>query len=343
MRVVRHAVDAQHASELLAMYRRQASLWSKVIESRGDLLSLMVDRGVAHAGVAAVVAPDGAEVAGVARVGARAGAALFSLARAGGRAILVRLYDDAPRVLSGTPDESSVHVVRWLTAMWTALAVGERETLPLLCAVPPAVWRASSTQSDPFVDALARALREYAAGGDEVEGPLMEALQGSAPEALRNVDPDWALDVAVPIIEVFFALLDGDAAAFDKALEKALRLHARYWGEGERARDPEGWVSMPLAALVREARARGLPARLASDYLPPALLDAPASPAVLVGCPYCLSPIVEGADVCAACLSDPRNDAPVELSGRERRARCPHCGFPRLALAVICPSCRTRR
>ena len=46
------------------------------------------------------------------------------------------------------------------------------------------------------------------------------------------------LDLDVPVIEVVFALFNGDAAKLDGALAKAFDLHRRYWSRsgGDRTR-----------------------------------------------------------------------------------------------------------
>ena len=133
-------------------------------------------------------------------------------------------------------------------------------------------------------------------------------------------------------------------AQSDKAISearRALELHHKFYSAPSRKDDPDGFVSRRLSAAAALAAQRGLPAGVESDYLVVA-----AAPETLICCPYCLVPLSGDAPICAACLNDPRNDAPVETSPQERIARvrpCPKCATPMPDLAVICATCRTRR
>jgi RNA polymerase subunit RPABC4/transcription elongation factor Spt4 len=64
----------------------------------------------------------------------------------------------------------------------------------------------------------------------------------------------------------------------------------------------------------------------------------------LILCPYCLSPIEDGALLCPACGEDTTNDAAFEMTvgeyQQEGRKQCLHCGQLMLKAAVVCAACR---
>jgi hypothetical protein len=230
--------------------------------------------------------------------------------------------------------------------MWAALAAGDASSLALLSSVPIDVPAKSSAKGDPYKLDTMRALIAFVTGRPEAETLLLEALKGTDPATPHIAPDDMILDIDVPAMEVFFALLDGESAAFDAAIEKATLLHKRYWTRPARADDPDGLLALPLTALAHLGRQRGLRFSFRSSYLPEPVITWQSTD-TLVLCPYCMTPIVPGAERCPACLEDPRNDAPFESDfpdfATAAREPCRACQFPMIRLAVRCPRCRTRQ
>ena len=59
--------------------------------------------------------------------------------------------------------------------------------------------------------------------------------------------------------------------AFDIQLGEALGAHRAFWRDPERSWDLRGMIALPALAVAQDARARGLPVRMTSPYLPPAV------------------------------------------------------------------------
>ena len=85
---------------------------------------------------------------------------------------------------------------------------------------------------------------------------------------------------------------------------------------------------------------------MSSEYAATELLAAVdcGNPTFIV-CPYCISPIRDGTEVCPVCLDDVTADAPIESDVADYldgpRKRCSMCSTSIPTLAVKCPSCRT--
>ena len=332
--ISRHPVEIGLARQRREVYLESTRTMLTAAQERPQALVSLTGNGVALASLDAVLGGDPVRWF---RLAARACAALFSLARSQGKPLSFPLDGDALVSLSGVPHESMLHAGRWLSGWLCAAAAGEAGALALLSHTPAQLIDASSSQAAaPYVRPISDALRQLATGGDP-SAPLMSALRATDPASLPESNVDHALDIETPFIEVLFAVHDGEAPPFAKALE----LHHKFYSAPSRKDDPDGFVSRRLSAAAALAAQRGLPAGVESDYLVVA-----AAPETLICCPYCLVPLPGDAPICAACLNDPRNDAPVETSPQERIARvrpCPKCATPMPDLAVICATCRTRR
>jgi hypothetical protein len=238
--------------------------------------------------------------------------------------------------IEGTPAEPPSR--RWLDDFWLALLTDDAEAGATLC------YGIELERGERHVTLLAEAMRRYWLHDDTAAQPLLEALRATDPAQQSADDVDRVLDLDVPVIEVVFALFDGDAAKLDGALAKAFELHRRYWSQSPD--DERGWISLPLAALQAQARRIGTDLSVTSDYAPTDLLEAlDHRDPTLILCPYCVSPIRDGMKVCPLCLDDITADASIESDVTEYvdgpRKRCLACKTPIPTLAVKCARCRT--
>jgi hypothetical protein len=241
------------------------------------------------------------------RTAAAAGAAQWSVARAGARELAVPIGDRLMRV-TGHPIALSAR--RWLGDFWLALLADDPHALAALCYARPGAGPA-------YLEQLAEAMRRYWLHDPTASAALLAALRATAPEQLPPDEVDDALDVAVPIIEVAFALFDADADKLAAAVAKAR-------------------PSTGIAALGAHAWRIGIAPE------PPLALR--YGDRELLLCPYCLAPIRGGMRVCPACLDDPTNDAAIETDLADfhamPRKRCASCSTVIAKLAVRCPACR---
>jgi hypothetical protein len=342
-----HQFDREKADRDLETFSTLASIHlEKVRTGEVDDLGVLAARSLTVASLLAALQPDDPELVSALRTVAQAGAALFALARSGGAPLDAPVGDDTAVRLEGRVSGSTAHAGVWLNAWRSAMATRDAESLALLASTPLELVRASSTTADEFQYLLVDALRLLTASADAPAAErLLDGLEATDPEAIRIADADWVLDLRVPEIDLLLRIVDGDAPGFAEALQKALDLHRRYWERGGRANDPEGLLALgPLAAACL-ALERRQPVEVSSPYIPARVLRL-GFPETLVLCPYCLTPIAEGTQLCPACLEDTTRDAPIEVASREwfsmPRRPCGECGTLAPEGAVRCPACRTR-
>lgn len=232
----------------------------------------------AYAGFLSVADPDPGRLRGAVQLGSRAMAGVFALAAARpGEVVAIDLGRAVRARLPGTGPADMADAGSWLEAFWLAAVARRRADLDGLCAVPAAVLRASSTRADAYVYVQVEALRAFWAGTDgEAALRLRDALALTGPALLPDDAVGYALDVAVPELDLLYRLLDRDAPAFNRALATALERHRVYWGrEDPDGRDSRGYVAWGPLALAVLASEAGMPIEVASGYLPRALLAWP--------------------------------------------------------------------
>lgn len=269
---------------------------------------------------------------------ARCGAATFLLARGPAGARLPVPIDE--RLLVAPADPTTATPGVWESAACAAIASGDPLARWLLLTSPP--QNTPGVVSAPWCAPFAEALPKLLTGDPTASQALLRAVDATDPDALPEPLRTVALDLAAPGLEALYRAF-ADPAGFEGALVKALEHHREHWA-GRAARH-EGWVPLLPLAAARLARERGVRFEVTSEYLPPALLDAPATAAL--GCPYCLAPIDAAWPSCPSCLETLGNDAPFELEpgelDRVERRPCTACARRIPQLAVRCPTCRTRQ
>ena len=289
--------------------------------------------------------PAAAETVEAFRRSARAGAAMFCRARApAGTVVPVPIGEHSlPAGSGGTASE-------WLQSAWAAIATADDLALGLLLVSPPPPSTPGVT-SGPWVVPLSNAIIKLWTRDPTAATALKEALDATDPERLADapfadLEPDVvkffraiALDIIAPGIEALYRVF-ADRSRFESALGKALELHHEHWRS--RPDKEDGWVALFPLAVARMARDRGIPFDLTSEYLPPAVLEAP--PRAALGCPYCVTPIEAHWPHCASCLEVLGRDASFELAAGElatmERKVCVSCGCRIPQLATRCATCR---
>ncbi|WP_157172972.1 Imm49 family immunity protein [Nocardia exalbida] len=103
--------------------------------------------------------------------------------------------------------------------------------------------------------------------------PAVHDTLHAAQSAAKAAGDEYATRCAAPAIQALQAAVSGTATEFNTAFLDALWQYRGFSGTNERSLISAGFVAWHLLALACFATDRGLPLTVASDYLPPALLD----------------------------------------------------------------------
>ncbi len=289
--------------------------------------------------VLARVSPDAPELVYWCGFIARGTAALLSVARRPER-VHWRLLGKE-RALGGEPGSLSLQSGFWLTGFWLAWASRDAPSLELLLQVPADLIAADEAFDRPVVHLMQAAMTGSPDTGDR----LIDALEHADPDRLLRTDPDWLLDILVPVLECLYPVVDHDEERFTAALVKMLELRREYFAAGRaKGMDSVQFLSEEGAGLVAWAKALGFDVPVDSPYLPRALVD--REPAEVTACPECATPSDEGATECPACARVIADDVLRfdfdEWLGLDRDA-CPLCGYRYPVIVRKCPVCLHRR
>jgi len=272
--VARHRVlERRHATALNATYEKTLRRLLERAESKPYALATLIADAVVRAGVLATVNENSPEIPKLIRVAAQSGTALFALARSAGHPLELPL-GDTPKTLSGKPDDTQIHVARWLDTFWTATLGRDTPSIVRLLETSTDDLRRSPTKGDEFqyhwVDALrAAAIDDQTAAIEH----LGHATRKTGAESVRVVALDRVEEIEIPALAALARLLERDETGFGAAIRMVLELHGRYWNEGERRDDLAGLVCVRAGALLVMAKERGIVPDVTSDFVPGLLLD----------------------------------------------------------------------
>ncbi|WP_394822111.1 immunity 49 family protein [Pendulispora albinea] len=267
------AIERRHANALNATYEKTLRRLLERAETKPYALATLIADAVVRAGVLATVNETSPEIPKLIRVAAQSGTALFALARSGGEAIELPLGDIA-KTVSGKPDDTQIHVARWLDTFWTAALGRDTVSIVRLLETSTDELRRSPTKGDEFHYHLVDALR--AAAIDDTTSALehlRHATRKTDAESLRILALDRVEEIEVPVLAALTRLLERDEAGFAAAIRMVLELHGRFWNEGERRDDLAGLVCVRAGALLVMAKERGIVPDITSDFVPALLLD----------------------------------------------------------------------
>ena len=160
----------------------------------------------------------------------------------------------------------------WLTAHHLAVICRETKLIEILCSVPQSVLRSSESSMDEFAYLWVETLRAYWRQDKDVLTKLNTALAATDPEIL-TAPVDLVLQHYYPTMKLFHFLVQQDADGVNAGLVEALELHKKYWGSGERAKDPLGFLALGPLAMASLAYDLKLGLTVESDYLPKQLIE----------------------------------------------------------------------
>jgi hypothetical protein len=272
MKIDRHTIDAEYMKDMTARFERTfGGLPAYLSGAKRDAKNLVLLAGEAASslGYGCVTNAESSKLGISLRTAADAYRALFVVAAARSTPVVVQFGDGSKLNFNNRPDESTVHVGRWLTGFYLNVLCLDGEATKELSEIPPALLEKSTTTGPDYLKTYMQSLQIF--GSQKVDGLVdlaIAALQQTDPKRADISDPDWALNLHVPQIEVFIRLATGDAK-FGESLVKAVELHKKYWSKTkDRRRDYNGYISVPLTALAVVGAQRGLPIEVESPYLP---------------------------------------------------------------------------
>ncbi|ALG06034.1 immunity 49 family protein [Kibdelosporangium phytohabitans] len=196
----------------------------------------------------------------------QAGCALFLLTTGSGR-VEFRIEDEVRHSTAGPIDGADLSA--WTTATYLSIVCRERQRTAALAEVDLDSLR---TTTDEYPRRWAGVLRTYCNRGEGLIDQLLDAMQATEPESLREIDPQRALKLDFPVMELFYRLTQRDADGFNESLAKALELHKEYWSA--RPGDPRGAIALGPLAVACLARQSRIWVEVESAYLPNILLTA---------------------------------------------------------------------
>jgi hypothetical protein len=173
--------------------------------------------------------------------------------------------------LTRPPDESYLHVTRWLLAFFSALLCRDHTSLGFLAAVSSDRLRESTTKFADYGYFFVDAIHSFLAGADNTGDLLLKALRAADPERYPVSDPDAALYLDFPVIQTFCRAVTSDDR-FGAALEDAVRDHERFWANRAGPEDFKGYLSIELLGVAALAHDRGMKFDLESRYVPLSLV-----------------------------------------------------------------------
>lgn len=255
-----------------ACERTLAAILAKAAPPITDLERL-VRIGVDGAAWRCAVDPAAASIRDSLCAAASGAAALFALAAlpAGGEALI--RFPDGERRLTSTGWTNDASVLAWERGFFAAVASRSHEAVEVLSGYPMDLLRRSTTKA---LDWGYLRLEAFAAWGRHTGDALVRVVAASkatdasaAPPSYKN----FILDIAGPVLDLLYAVMTRDQAAFDKALDTALKGHKHYYSRGDGKRDILGQLALGPLAMCVVAGDAGLTIPVASDYLPRPVLD----------------------------------------------------------------------
>jgi immunity protein 49 of polymorphic toxin system len=253
----RHPVDADWCRERAEALKARLAMYEQSLAKDVNVANALRIAAEQRAGYLDVVSPGSREICDGLRLAAAGLGALFAAAITGSRNVRPDLHDAG----------------NWLGGLSLAQICRDDGVQQALAAVPIELLRSSTTRADEYAYLYVQALRAYLAKDRGAPALLLAALKATDPAQLTPGAVDYVLNIVVPQMEILFRIMDRDAAGLTAALAKALQAHRDYWAAPEREADPRGYVSFPLLALAGSAHDAGLPIEVASDYLPPPLVE----------------------------------------------------------------------
>lgn len=207
------------------------------------------------------------------RIAGQASWALFVTASSEELPVEVRLDDGLHCVFNERPDQSTTHAFRWLRGFFFNAICRESGLIDDMCKLPTELLRRSSTKDPEYRYLLVDALKAFWNGDSQCSTIIVNALEATDPERSDIHEQDWALDIDVPQLQLFFYVATKDRK-FEANLPKAADLHNQYWSANKKRRNNwDGFLSVELTGLAAIAHDRGMPVQIDASSIPSWLVN----------------------------------------------------------------------
>jgi hypothetical protein len=267
--IARHRFDTARVEEefRLAVEHFPANIDS--IRANPGAADLLMHDALRLAGFASGVDPASPEIARALRVAAHAGTAVFRLAQKEGKTTEISLGEGPPVRCKAEIDESLVGVGLWLDTFYVNAICRDSKLQDSLCETTTDDLRKSSTRGARYLYLFVDALRSLWYKEASAAKHVLKALK-AIPARFDPLKPTYNIYIGAPIMALAGDLANkGLLDMFNGTLERALRLHKKFWAQGKDARaDPRGLLSIDLLAMVSLAHDRGVRIAVNSDYIP---------------------------------------------------------------------------
>jgi hypothetical protein len=201
------------------------------------------------------------------------GSAMFAVTSATEGTVECRINREM-RTLPAMGPRSYADAGNWLSAFWLAIICRDQQRMTQLCEIPLDRLRSPDGQYDEYIYHWVDALQTYWLRRPGLVEKLVAAIDSSYPEAVSVTPRDLLQGVLYPPINLFHRFVRKDEEGFNQALTEALELHKAYWtADEDRAKDPDGRISLSLLAITCLAYDGEIPIEVKSEYLPKHLLQ----------------------------------------------------------------------
>jgi hypothetical protein len=249
---------------------------------------------VDYAGSLVALEPDSPDLVAVIKAAGQAWAALFTQVSTPPEERITVPVGDAEATYETRAAHASISAGWWLEGFHLACIARDDASLDRLCDTPLEALRAPSTSRSPgWAHLHAAALQSLWRRRPDFTTLLVEAVHATDENVVRaelatsRLSASETADIVrrtlmleVPTLQLLARVVEGDADRFDEALRWALEQHRAYWVARTAEQPDKQYASMFLAvgplAMASLAVDRGLPIRVDSEFLVPALIAAGA-------------------------------------------------------------------
>lgn len=158
----------------------------------------------------------------------------------------------------------------WIDAYFTAVVARDIASMESLASFSVDLMKQSVTQAGPVSYMLVEVFQAYHHQTPDYADKLLRTM-----DAAMKQGNDWALDIAMGMLETFAALTTDIGYDFNQVLAKNLQLQERYaiQENGPNYIAVESFINIPLLAMACMWHDRGNELQVSGPFLPPALVD----------------------------------------------------------------------
>jgi hypothetical protein len=233
-------------------------------------LTLLASNALDLAAAGSVLNVESSELVDWVQIAAKAIAGLFTAGLTDG--VAISLGDDEPISYPGPADESLLNASRWIQGFALASISRDYNALDALCGIRVEQLRNSSTKSPEYVYHMVEAFQAFWDRSPKTDKLILKAMELTDPNKYEFHNPDYVLDLSVPLLELLFYVNRRDPD-FERGLIKGLRRHQVYWTRTlEQQRNWDGFLAFGLLGMASLADVRDMEFEVESDYLPMSLI-----------------------------------------------------------------------